>query len=275
MWKSKLSLKKPANNSMNSNNSMDLSGLSSSFDMETGTSEIEQSANSILDLLEPSSQRGSNLFIIQSDGNQEKTSTSTSTNKEQGCSSFELNLDLTQPQTTNDWGMDLKLREISELFEQRHYIATLLYSMKNYSAPRNNSQPKFLHTMVDFHPYYGSPQAKEFFVSKLAAIRTEAQNFVKQKIEETCKEFITLKTKETETKRSAARNLVKEIEPAKFSLADFERRASEIALEWSEKYKSAKIDIDTKAKTHVPKEDTHGSNKRPKSGFGAKRVKRA
>ena len=267
MWRNKLSLKRPSDTSMNSSNSMDLSDSYNSYVMETSSTETQQATNAILDLLEPSRDPGDDIYITQSDKNQDNTPK----NAEKTNSSFELNLDGTGTQTSNDWGLESKLKEINELMEQRHYIATLLYSMRNYST--KTAQPKFLHTLVDFHPYYGSPQAKEFFVNKLASIRTDAQNFVKEKIMGTCKDFINLKTKEAELTRTTSRNLVNGIEPAKELLEDFELRANKTAREWNEKYKTATSDIDSKAKAQSPRDES--VNRRQKPNFGTKRVRRA
>ena len=85
---------------------------------------------------------------------------------------------------------------IEEKFEKRHHIATLAYVLE--CSKNTNKLPTFLRTNIEFFPYFGSNEAKSFFMEKIKDIRKEMTNMVMEKLFRASEEFANQMTKEAE-----------------------------------------------------------------------------
>lgn len=114
--------------------------------------------------------------------------------------STSLKLNFKKVKENSDQGNTTKesdtVKKIEEIFSNRHHVATLLYSLE--SSRERNVVPRFMHTSVDFYPYFGSSMAKDFFKEKLKTIRSKVNELVIEKVCQESEELINTMTSKAE-----------------------------------------------------------------------------
>lgn len=152
------------------------------------------------------------------------------------------------PENTKDCDEE-SIRNINEILNNRHHIATLLYSLE--SCKKREVTPRFMQTSVDFYPYYGSEQSKNFFRDKLRIIRSEVNRLTIEKLCQSCEELITIFTDKAEyLKLKYAENNTGNFD----NISSFQSEITKLVEKWDKEFQSFANDYDDKLKT-PPKEE--------------------
>lgn len=113
------------------------------------------------------------------------------TQKDIASTSFEIDTDYrtsTAEKSASVTSQKNVINNIDEVLRRRHHILTLKFTMLN--GPKiPNQTPKFLRTNLEFHPYFGSPRTKSFFVDRVKSVKRELDEAITNKLIEACDEF--------------------------------------------------------------------------------------
>lgn len=174
--------------------------------------------------------------------------------------SLKLELNPNNPRKTN--GFTNEVNRIDQILKKRHHIATLEYTMRN--GPKRT--PKFLHTNIEFYPYYGSADAKEFFTNKIRNIRTNFQQQISEQLTDACDEFIQLCTNQAEEiKQKILGEMDSTTEEGRKIISDVQYQLQEVTKKWNDEFQK---DIATMDKNTMEKKDTNNDNFKRNNRFG-------
>ncbi|CAG2245918.1 unnamed protein product [Mytilus edulis] len=147
-----------------------------------------------------------------------------------------FDIDLTSPiqQATPTVGATIKA--INTILENRHHILTLEYTMRKEST----RTPIFFNTNIDFRPFYGSNEAKDFFVGKLKIIRQESDQGILEKLTASCKEFTTKCTVDADKlKLDLCKELNSGSESGNQAISEFNDELLKLKNKWTEEYRTS------------------------------------
>ena len=250
-WKhtNMLSLKKTSNTDMTYNSplaKLDLSGNSYVVD------EQQPSTSSAVTNNNETEEATKNLQKMMVD---EKPEEIPLTQKDFPQRSLKLNINNTNQDTETTTRHNI-IAEIDEYLRRRHHMATLAHTMQHH--PRGETQQfKFLRFNLEFYPYYGSSEAKNFFTNKIREIRDEIQTTVCNKLITACDEFVAQCTENAE-------NLMSQFSmnagtPTQGSdLSNFHAEI-ELQLKWNKEFNDAVTTTNNKMKSSIDKK----TNNRP------------
>lgn len=151
--------------------------------------------------------------------------------------------DSTEPKSS-----EIILARMDEIMRQRHHILTLDYTIQN-NPNGANRLPKFLHTTLDFHPYYGSNEAKEFFTTKLRSVKTESDKFILNQLSAACKDFTEHCTQQAEQLKLENFNALNNgSEEGRRAISNFTVEVRKLKSIWTEKYRHSVAAMDKAGK---------------------------
>ncbi|CAC5373921.1 unnamed protein product [Mytilus coruscus] len=148
-----------------------------------------------------------------------------------------FDIDLTSPMQHTPPTVGATIKAINNILEKkRHHILTLEYTMRKEST----RTPIFLNTNIDFRPFYGSNEAKDFFVGKLKVIRQESDQCILEKLTASCKEFTTKCTVDADKlKLELYKELNSDSESGNKAITEFNDELLKLKNKWTEEYKTS------------------------------------
>ena len=174
--------------------------------------------------------------------------------------SLKLEMNMNNPRKTN--GLSNEVNRIDQIMKKRHHIATLRYTMTN--GPKRI--PKFLHTNIEFYPFYGSAEAKNFFTNKIRNIRATYQQQITEQLTDACDEFIKQCTDEAEEIKQKIRGeMDPTTEEGRQIISDVQSQLQEVTKKWNEEFEK---DVTTMDKNVIEKKDSNNDNYKRNNRFG-------
>ncbi|CAC5362053.1 unnamed protein product [Mytilus coruscus] len=147
-----------------------------------------------------------------------------------------FDIDLTSPIQHATPTVGATIKAINTILEKRHHILTLEYTMRKEST----RTPIFLNTNIDFRPFYGSNEAKDFFVGKLKSIRQESDQCIMEKLTASCKEFTTKCTFDADKlKLDLYKELNSGSESGNKAITEFNDELLKLKNKWTEEYRTS------------------------------------